>query len=62
MIESIAIVSGTSAPTSVPKTRSKMIIAAGRPTWISPFWRSSSETVWKSRPTLNSPVMSTAKP
>ena len=62
MIESIAIVSGTSAPTSVPKTRSRMIIAAGRPNWISPFRRSSSDTLWKSRPTVNSPVMSTANP
>jgi hypothetical protein len=31
MIEITAIVSGISAPTSVPKTSSRMIIAAGRP-------------------------------
>jgi hypothetical protein len=31
MIESTAIVSGIAAPTTVPKTRSRTIIAAGSP-------------------------------
>jgi hypothetical protein len=61
-IEMTAIASGIAAPTSVPNTISRMIIAAGSPNWISPWRRSDSETSPKSRPAVYSPVMSTAKP
>jgi hypothetical protein len=62
MIEINAIVSGMSVATTVPKTSSRMIRAAGKPNLSSPCCRSFSETFSKSRPTVNTPVISTAKP
>jgi hypothetical protein len=61
-IEIIAISSGIDAPTTVPRTSSKTINAAGRPNCSSPVLRSDSETLEKSRPAVCSPVMCTANP
>ena len=61
-IERIAITSGIAAPTSVPKTSTRMISAAGSPNCISPCCRSRSDTSVKSWLIVFSPVMFTAKP
>jgi hypothetical protein len=61
-IESRAITSGIAAPTSVPKTSTRTIRAAGSPNCISPLRRSCSETFVKSWLMVFSPVMWTAKP
>ena len=47
-IETIAISSGTSPATTVPKTSSRMISAAGSPNFSSPFARSLSESRFES--------------
>ncbi len=59
-IETIAISSGISPATTAPKTSSRMISAAGKPNWSSPFSRSSCESALKSWSSVSSPVIETA--
>jgi hypothetical protein len=59
-IATIAISSGMSPATTAPKTRSRMISAAGSPNLSSPFSRSSCERVLKSSSSVFSPVTDTA--
>ncbi len=59
-IETIAMSSGTSPATTAPKTSSRMMSAAGRPNFSSPFSRSSCESRLKSWSSVCSPVTATA--
>ena len=61
-IATIARRSGTSAPTTVPKTSRRMMSAAGRPKKSSPSLRSLFESSRKSRSAVNSPVIPVSKP
>ena len=61
MIDTIAISSGTSPATTVPKTSRRMISAAGRPNFSSPFWRSLSESLLESWSRVSLPVIPTSK-
>ena len=59
-IETIAISSGTSPATTAPKTRRRMMSAAGSPNLSSPFSRSSWERRLKSWSSVSVPVTETA--
>ena len=60
-IETTAISSGMSPATTAPNTSSRMMSAAGRPNWSSPFSRSSWDRRLKSWSSVSSPVTDTAK-
>ena len=60
MIATIAISSGSTPATSVPKTISRMISDAGRPKKSSPCCRSSCESFEKSSSAVSVPVIVTA--
>ena len=61
-IEMIAIASGISPATTVPKTINSTISAAGRPNSSSPDLRSCWERSLKSWSSVPSPVIATLKP
>ena len=61
-IDGSVIISGIRPATTEPKTRSRMINAAGRPIRSSPFWRSLSDSLLKSRSIVFWPVTETSNP
>ena len=61
-IDGSVIISGMSPATTDPKTRSRMISAAGKPIRSSPCWRSLSESALKSRSIVFWPVTEASNP